>query len=90
MNNEYETNYEETDIMNYEETYGYESDSLDIGEVEVLDKKTLKLIDEVTEGIEVPTDEESKAAVSTQHGSSEWMALSSEAARMDIIRTPLR
>lgn len=89
MNNEYENNYEETDIMNYEETYGYESDSLDVGEVEVLDKKTLKLIEEVTDGIEVPTDEEAKAAVSMQHGDSEWGKLASESARMDIIRTPL-
>ncbi|MBC8395186.1 MAG: hypothetical protein H8E05_00655 [Bacteroidetes bacterium] len=77
MNNEY--NYNET----YEETY-----TSDIGEVEQLDKKTLKLIDELCEGVEVPSDEESKEAITQQHADSEWGQLARESARVDIIRTP--
>ena len=47
---------------------------------ENFDKATLKLLDAVCAGIEVPTDEESLAAVSAHHGDSEWLKLGNEAA----------
>ena len=55
---------------------------------ENFDKATLKLLDAVCEGIEVPTDDESKAAVSAHHGDSEWLKLGNEAASQEPLRNP--
>lgn len=62
----------------YEEQFSQES----------FDKDTLKLLNAVCEGIEVPTDEEAKAAVSAHHGDNEWMQLGNEAASQEPLRNP--
>ena len=46
---------------------------------EEFDIKTLMMLNAVCEGVEVPTDEESRAAISAHHGGNEWMNLSNEA-----------
>ena len=55
---------------------------------ENFDKATLKLLDAVCEGIEVPSDDEAKAAVAAHHGDSEWMQLGNEAASQEPLRNP--
>ena len=57
MNDEYENNYE-LHIAYSDETPA---------EAEVIDKKTLKLLDQVCQGIEVPSDEECEAAFNAHH-----------------------
>ena len=46
---------------------------------EEFDIKTLMMLNAVCEGVEVPTDEESRAAISAHHGENKWMNLSNEA-----------
>ncbi len=53
---------------------------------ENFDRNTLKLLDAVCEGVEVPTDEEAKAAVVAHHGDNEWMQLGNEAASQEPLR----
>ena len=48
---------------------------------------TQNLLDAVCAGIEVPSDEDSKAAVSAHHGDNEWMQLGNEAASREPIKT---
>lgn len=55
---------------------------------ESFDKDTLKLLNAVCEGIEVPSDDEAKAAVVAHHGNSEWMQLGNEAASQEPLRNP--
>jgi hypothetical protein len=55
---------------------------------EEFDRKTLMMLNSVCKGIEVPTDEESKAAVSAHHGDGGWMQLSNEAASVEPLRNP--
>ena len=57
MNDEYENNYE-LNIAYSDETPA---------EAEVFDKKTLKLLDQVCQGIEVPSDDECEAAFNAHH-----------------------
>ena len=56
---------------------------------ESFDKDTLKLLNAVCEGIEVPSDDEAKAAVMAHHGESVgWMQLGNEAASQEPLRNP--
>ena len=53
---------------------------------ESFDKDTLKLLNAVCEGIEVPSDDEAK--VPAHHGDNEWMQLGNEAASQEPLRNP--
>ena len=55
---------------------------------EEFDRKTLMMLNAVCEGIDVPTEEEARAAVSAQHGDNGWMNLSNEAASAEPLRNP--
>lgn len=52
--------------MTYEETYGYDNDE---AATETLGSTTIKLLDAVCEGVEVPDDDEVNEAMSAHHDS---------------------